>query len=421
MRRIGSMWRLPAVIAVVSPVVIWWAILGPPLPEWSSWVITGVVVAAGTGLSMAVLLGPVARRMAGEHEPLTAQDREQLSVKDRIDAVGNARTTLLQAATGLVVVGGLIFTGAGLVYTARTLDVSARTLDATRDGQIADRYTRAVEQLGSPKIDVRLGGIYALQRLGVDSARDRPTVLEVLTAYVSVHARPPASEVVRKQASEVVGEQAAVDVFAALTVIVQLDPDPARDRVFDLRAVDLHGLDLTRVNVLGSDLSDANLRRATLHEKIVRGVTLDGADLTGVRLSRADLPGAAAGAGGRVLSPGPRLSRATLTGAEMKNVILVEANLGKAILTNTVLTGSYLSRASLKDAKLRGAKLIGADLTDADLTGADLTGADLRDAVLKGTKLGGAILEGADLRKIRGKSQEAITLEARTDAETQFS
>ena len=38
------------------------------------------------------------------------------------------------------------------------------TLDTTRDGQIADRYTKAVEQLGSTTVDVTIGGIYALER-----------------------------------------------------------------------------------------------------------------------------------------------------------------------------------------------------------------------------------------------------------------
>src|SRR5262252_9376366 len=46
-----------------------------------------------------------------------------------------------------------------------------RTLDATRDGQIADLYSRAIEQIGSEKLDVRIGGIYALERVARDSAR----------------------------------------------------------------------------------------------------------------------------------------------------------------------------------------------------------------------------------------------------------
>jgi hypothetical protein len=35
---------------------------------------------------------------------------------------------------------------------------------------------------------VRLGGSYALERIARDSARDHPTVMEVLSAYVHEHA-----------------------------------------------------------------------------------------------------------------------------------------------------------------------------------------------------------------------------------------
>src|SRR5215469_1940725 len=54
------------------------------------------------------------------------------------------------------------------------------TLGTARGGQIADLYSRAIEQLGSDKLEVRIGGIYALERVARDSAADHPTVMEVL-------------------------------------------------------------------------------------------------------------------------------------------------------------------------------------------------------------------------------------------------
>ncbi|WP_371621563.1 hypothetical protein OG245_00620 [Streptomyces sp. NBC_01116] len=44
-----------------------------------------------------------------------------------------------------------------------------------KEGQITDRYTAAVGNLGEDKMDVRLGGIYALERIMQDSRRDQPT------------------------------------------------------------------------------------------------------------------------------------------------------------------------------------------------------------------------------------------------------
>jgi hypothetical protein len=64
------------------------------------------------------------------------------------------------------------------------------TYRLSQQGQITDRYTKAVEQLGSDKLDVRLGGIYALERIAVDSKRDHPTVVEVFSAFVREHTDP---------------------------------------------------------------------------------------------------------------------------------------------------------------------------------------------------------------------------------------
>ncbi|MFE1369229.1 hypothetical protein ACFW84_34000 [Streptomyces anulatus] len=69
--------------------------------------------------------------------------------------------------------------------------------------------------LGEDKMDVRLGGIYALHRIVQDSRRDQPTMANVLSAYIHA-AKPPAK-----------GRDVAADVQAALTVLATRDP--ARD------------------------------------------------------------------------------------------------------------------------------------------------------------------------------------------------
>ena len=63
--------------------------------------------------------------------------------------------------------------------------------ELTEQGQVTDRYTKAIEQLGSDKLDVRVGGIYALERIARDSKTDHPTVMEVLAAFIREHSREP--------------------------------------------------------------------------------------------------------------------------------------------------------------------------------------------------------------------------------------
>jgi hypothetical protein len=52
--------------------------------------------------------------------------------------------------------------------------------------QVTERYTRAIEQLRSDKVDVWIGGVYAPERVACDSARDHPTVMDVRAAVTVV-------------------------------------------------------------------------------------------------------------------------------------------------------------------------------------------------------------------------------------------
>jgi hypothetical protein len=101
--------------------------------------------------------------------------KERIELKREQDKLQNdARGALLQGLGGAVLLLGAYFTW--------------RQLSVTREGQLTERFTRAVDQLGSDHVDVRLGGIYALERIARDSDIDRATIGEVLTAYVRGHA-----------------------------------------------------------------------------------------------------------------------------------------------------------------------------------------------------------------------------------------
>ncbi len=252
-------------------------------------------------------------------------------------------------------------------------DSTDKTLDAAREAQFPDRYSKAIEQLGSDNMDVRLGGIYALEGIAVDSARHHPTVMEVLAAFIREHSREqwpvPGSD-----DAAVPERTTRPDVQAALTVIGRRDA--ARDR----RRIDLHGADLIRAN-----LTRANLTRANLDHAFLAGANLIRAILTGANLARAMLTGA-------------KLTRANLTDANLTSAFLggaplTLANLARAFL-DADFTRVYLTRANLDDAVLTRA-----NLTRANLTGANLTRAFLVGAILPSDRLGGANLTGANLTR----------------------
>jgi hypothetical protein len=229
--------------------------------------------------------------------------------------VGSAQGQLLQAARDaargrLLTLGAGLFAAAALVYTARNYTLS-------RESQVTDRYTKAIQQLGSNTIDVTIGGIYALERIARDSPRDHPTVMEVLAACIREHSReqwPSASS--ERPNTELPERTTRPDVQAALTVIGR------RNARHDRQGVDLGGADLT-----GANLGHANLSRANLFGANLTGAYLTRANLTGAYLARANLTGAT-------------LHHADLTGA-----FLLQADLTGALLADAIFTGAELISA----------------------------------------------------------------------------
>lgn len=100
-------------------------------------------------------------------------------------ARNDVRTTLLQGFGGMV-----LLLGAYLTWRQTQISRTANRdeLRLSREGQLTDRFTRAVEQLGSEDVAVRVGGIYALGRIAEESETERAAIADTLSAYVRKHA-----------------------------------------------------------------------------------------------------------------------------------------------------------------------------------------------------------------------------------------
>ncbi|WP_078897362.1 pentapeptide repeat-containing protein [Streptomyces rimosus] len=244
------------------------------------------------------------------------------------------------------------------------LRISRDELSTTREGQITERYTAAVGQLGEDSVDVRLGGIYALQRNMEDFPRDHPTIANVLASYIRTHAASPPKG----------GKQVPPDVLAALDVISSRDS--AHDGAFvpDLRSVHLPGAELgwDPTSPVAAERNRAQLYRAILRRADLRNADLSGADLWGARLTGSNLAGAD-------LSRAD-LRKATPALADLRGADLAYATLRWADLGASDLRGASLWRTDLRGADLYRAKLAGLALGETDLEGADLSGADLTGA-----------------------------------------
>jgi uncharacterized protein YjbI with pentapeptide repeats len=287
--------------------------------------------------------------------------------------------------------------------------------NADRQRRITENFSKAIEHLGNDKIEVRLGGIYALERISKESPDDYWTAIENLTAFVQWRTQRAEAERdsnlleriavrayflwesagkpegrdedFREQAvkQEKLGEVPPMDIAAVLTVLRrrgEKDRKRERDSVFGYYAwnmivqdpsvwrIDLRGAVLRQANLDGihleaADLRDAHLEGANLAHAYLQGADLRGAHLEGAMLDRAELEGA-------------DLRGAHLEGADLSSVLLRRANLESACLKGAILDRALMQDTILKGANLEGASLNAALMDDAQLEEAKLAGARSR-------------------------------------------
>jgi hypothetical protein len=263
--------------------------------------------------------------------PVCPPGQDSLPPKICFDIENEARRTLAYILAGILAIFG--------IYMAhRRIRAIERQVLVAQEGQITERFTRAIEQLGSDKMEIRLGGIYALERIANDSDNDYWPIIETLTAYVRYRApwqepSSTSSESVSKEESEpnrpTPGIKPPTAIQAILTVLGrrkyrygQREEEP-----LNLRETDLRGADLSKAHLEDASLSRAHLERANLIEA--------------------------------------HLQRANFQGTHFERAIFL---------------GCYLENAFLSEAHLEGATLVGARLQGAYLKGTHLEGSDLSDA-----------------------------------------
>lgn len=149
---------------------------------------------------------------------------------------------------------------AALTLAGRRQWVIERANQATEhdasERRVTELYTKAVDQLGSEQAAVRLGGLYALERLGDANPAQQETIGNVICAYLRMPYTtpddiPPDDPNQRDHHDKLLQEretrQTALDILTR-----------HNGRWPELR------IQLQRANLAGADLTDANLTDANL-------------------------------------------------------------------------------------------------------------------------------------------------------------
>lgn len=273
----------------------------------AGWLVALVFV-VGLALLLASIL--VVPRLL--HPPLSAADLRGIASADKrvelqqaqAKLQNDARATLLQGAAGLLLVAGAVATWRQLGISREQLEVvrqqalesdrqAREQLAVIREGQITDRFTRAIEQLGSDKLEVRLGGIFALERIAKDSEPDRWAIADSLVAFVRTHApwRAGAPESQDPHPTPTIDErlpwlaERALDVQEAVRVLGRRPPTGEQ------RQLQLPRVDLRRTWLVGAQLANTALRNTNLAQSWLVEAHLEDSDLVRADLRRVNAKG----------------------------------------------------------------------------------------------------------------------------------
>jgi hypothetical protein len=273
-------------------------------------------------------------------------EKEQIRLdRDLINAQNGVYNLVFQGISAIILGG---FAGAIWHYLHRT-DMQ---FQHTERKLLTDRFSQAIVHLASDKLEIRLGGIYLLERLAQESPTEYWLTIEILTAFVrersSIMEAPPPNGIPERPLKIVGGidlpisrnrpqlSRVPTDIQAVMTILSRRDTSKDRpDRIIELRESNLRDADLKGIELWGADLWKVNFREAQLWQAKLVGASMGRANLREASLWQADLEGA-------------YLWKANLEGAN-----LTEANLEQANLDGSNLKGANLQQTNLINADLR--------------------------------------------------------------------
>ena len=278
----------------------------------------------------------------------------QLPIKDKIELEDKLRTTLAQIFGGLFLLSGAYF--------------SWRTLNQNKESQITDRFYKAVEQLGNiaPKNQaVQIGGVFALERIAIDSPKDHWTIMEVLCSYIRMN-------------SPVAGPYEKVVGHANLH---KKNKGGSSNTIFPDHVIQ------TIITVLG--------RRNTLRESVSERLDLRNTYLRGANFTGGDFS--------KTLFDGSHLEWSKFNHANLENTSFNDSHMEMASLRNTTMI-----KSSFIDSYMEGADLRNSNLSDSNLLYSHIQDSIVNNCNVKGAKFDLANITNVDIGGFVNLTDEQI-------------
>ena len=281
--------------------------------------------------------------------------------------------------------------------------------ETAQQGLRNDRYQKAAEMLGNKVLPVRLGGIYALQRLSSEYPEEHHIqIMKLLCAFACDPTKDEGYEekLAKHNSDNSKLPRPRKDVQAVMDFIASRDKTQLGLEKSQDFTLDLMGADLSHVQIIDADLHGAMLNGAKLFHANIVSVNLSGAYLTSTIMKKATLNAVEFdGASGW----GIDLSGATVFQNKKPLFHLDDAKLIGAQLYEVDLSGKLIQHSNLKCVQIYDSDLSNTHFLDSNLSGARIVRTDMSGATLHRTDLSGTHFygpwNGGDKSSITGLTQ----------------
>lgn len=271
---------------------------------------------------------------------------------------------------------------------------TALQYELSRKGQIADRFSKAVELLTGGDVGQRLGGIYALEQIAAESEEYQDAVKNELAGFARLNSHRQDEDCPPTGLTQSPDLLAAVRILADQTPLVER-PTTAQEDATSTPAADTTERRWDNTAETFIDLAGSCLHGASLQQSRLPYVHLNGADIGESAFDYADLRHASFGASGKnIMNNGSdyvdylrsiQSGSLNISGASFRNANLKYADLS-SIWVKRNCNVLQPSTVWFHGARLNGAIVWQSVIPDADFTGAKMDGMQIVASAFVGSK-----------------------------------
>lgn len=283
---------------------------------------------------------------------------------------------------------------------ATLLTKAVEQLGATREEKFVDEYItvtgstkKDVVSKTVPNIEIRLGGIYALEKIAKDHKSLHMPVMEILCSYVRQNAensdfdnQNESDE--KSEKSEIIKKLIRIDVQAAVSVIGRrnmsiIDEEIIGDGRKDISFEDDVRFDLSNCRFTGLNMKGLTFSRANFERSVFVDSNFDDAYFDRTNFSKSEFKNVT-------------MQNIKVNGCKLDESRFIDIYIGEAIFNRTWISRVFFENVRILDSKMLNCHFYDSQMKTADFYRCDLSGSFLSRTDFSGSRFAFVVFDGSD-------------------------